>query len=116
MKLFIVLKYPDMLYNEVFKSNKVYFYLTIKDIYQKIYKTPIYTGSVINNKFEIKCVYDNKKSYVYDSYKSDCLSTKLFKIISLLLFVTILCIVIYIVLKKNKFFNIKMELNNTIFI
>ena len=65
MKLFIVLKYPDMLYNEVFKSNKVYFYLTIKDIYQKIYKTPIYTGSVINNKFEIKCVYDNKKSYIY---------------------------------------------------
>ena len=64
MKLFIVLKYPDMLYNEVFKSNKVYFYLTIKDIYQKIYKTPIYTGSVINNKFEIKCVYDNKKSYI----------------------------------------------------
>ena len=116
MKLFIVLKYPDMLYNEVFKSNKVYFYLTIKDIYQKIYKTPIYIGGVINNKFEIKCVYDNKKSYVYDSYKSDCLSTKLFKIISLLLFVTILCIVIYIVLKKNKFFNIKMKLNNTIFI
>ncbi|EED44463.1 hypothetical protein EBI_26141 [Enterocytozoon bieneusi H348] len=116
MKLFIVLKYPDMLYNEVFKSNKVYFYLTIKDIYQKIYKTPIYIGGVINNKFEIKCVYDNKESYVYNSYKSDCLSMKLFKIISLLLFVTILCIIIYIVLKKNKFFNIKMKLNNTIFI
>ena len=25
-------------------------------------------------------MHDNKKSYVYDSYKSDCLSKKLFKI------------------------------------